>query len=44
MFQRPSPPPPQELMFNRKDRKIGSEQPGKNLSESTNSHSFSRKN
>lgn len=30
-------PPPQGLMFNMKDRRIGSEQSGKNLSESTNS-------
>ena len=36
-------PPPQGLMCIMKDRKTGSEQPGKNVSESTNSHSFSRK-
>lgn len=37
-------PLPQGLMFDMKDRRIGSEQSGKNLSESTNSYSFSRKN
>lgn len=37
-------PPPQGLMFNMKDRRIRSEKSGKNVNESTNSHSFSRKN